>query len=107
MQGSGILRLCSAVVKVGHVGCSTVRFGFADGLRVLWCRVGLSCLFIGVQLVAIKMLTPKFSVIYVCRSAARFARAKSWGGDPDGDRTRGACAVVGKQGMMLCAVSPR
>jgi hypothetical protein len=56
---------------------------------------------------AIKSLTPKFSVIYFCRSAARLARAKSWGGDPGGDRLGGACAVVGEQGRMLCAVSPR
>ena len=56
---------------------------------------------------AIKSLTPKFNVIYFCGSAARFARAKFWGGDPGGDRLRGACAVVGEQGKMLCAVSPR
>ena len=107
MQGSGKLRLCSAAVKVGHVGCNTVRFGFADGLRVMWGRVGLSCLFLGVKLIAIKNLTPTFSVIYVCKSAARFARAKSCGGDPDGDRLREACAVVGEQDRVLCAVSPR
>ena len=64
-------------------------------------------MFLGVQVMAIKSPTPKFSVIYFYRSAARFARAKSLGGDPGGDRLRGACAVVGEQGMMLCAVSPR
>ena len=64
-------------------------------------------MFLGVQLIAIKRLTPKFSLIFFCRSAARVARAKSWGGDPDGDRLRAACAIVGEHGMMLCAVSPR
>ena len=54
VQKYGKLRLCGAAVKVGHVGCSTVRFGFADALRVLRCRVGLSYLFMGVQLIAIK-----------------------------------------------------
>ena len=68
--------------------------------------VGLSCLFLEVHLIAIKSPKPKFGVIYLCRLAARFARAKSWGGDPDGDRLRGARAVVGEQDMMLCAVPP-
>ena len=67
---------------------------------------GRIVLFMGILLIAIKSLTPKFSVIYFCRSAARFAWAKSWGNDPDDDRVRGACAVVGEQGMMLCAVPP-
>ncbi len=60
-----------------------------------------------VQLMANKSMTPKFSVIYFCRSAAGCARAKSWRGDSGGDRLRGACAVVGEQGRMLCAISPR
>ena len=107
VQGSEKLRLCSTAVTVGHERCNIVRFGVAYGLRVMWGRVGLSSLFLGVQSIAIKSLTPKFSVIYVYRSAARFARAKSWGGDPDGDRLRGACAVVGEQGRVLRAVSLR
>ena len=68
--------------------------------------VGLSYPFLGVQLIACNILKPKFSVIYFRRSAARFARAKSRGDDPDGHRMRGACAVVGELGRVLYAVPP-
>ena len=33
--GSDRLRLRGAAVQFGNVGCNTVRFGFADGLRVV------------------------------------------------------------------------
>ena len=46
MQGSDRLQLCGAGGKVGNVGCISVRFGFADGMRVVSCRVVVSCLFL-------------------------------------------------------------
>ena len=48
LQEFGRLRLCVASVKVGIVGCISVNFGYDDGVRVVWCMVGLSCLFLGV-----------------------------------------------------------
>ena len=54
---------------------------------------------------AIRIFTLVLSVLYLCRSAAEFVRAISMGEDHGGDRAGGACAGVGEQGRVMCAVS--